>query len=339
MKLHFFFLIVLISLISNNLINAKCINPKKKKIIKIKKNNSYKNEINYHFASANETAALLLSNRDYYDNLNQQDLDFRVQKVNATLEELEEIVINEVRDFTEEEKSAINNAISVFLKNCNDRSYRLPHLNDIVFGKTTTVEECRQGAYTHGNQIYLGPDVLSIATEDYEYDVFNYVIGHELFHCFTRNFPDFRKSMYNIIDFTIVDQDFVFPKEIADRIISNPDVEHHNSYATFEINGEKKKCVVVLSTTKHFEEEGERFSSEEIQLVGLVPIDDLHTIYPIEEASNFYEVFGENTSYIIDPEETLADNFSFTIIYGLDNNYKTQRIIDNIDTLLKSYKP
>lgn len=69
---------------------------------------------------------------------------------------------------------------------------------------------------------------------------------------------------------------------------------------------------------------------------GLVPIDDTTTIYTSSDAANFWDVFGRNTDYVIDPEETLADNFADTIIYGLDSmDYKNPEIILAIDALLK----
>ena len=63
---------------------------------------------------------------------------------------------------------------------------------------------------------------------------------HELFHCLTRSHPDFRAKMYAILGFTVVGEDYDFPPEIRERIISNPDVEHHNSHAAFDIGGEKR---------------------------------------------------------------------------------------------------
>ena len=41
--------------------------------------------------------------------------------------------------------------------------------------------------------------------------------------------------------------------------------------------------------------------------------------------------------YVVDPEETMADNFSFAVIYGLDGKkYETPEIIQAIDELLKA---
>ena len=76
--------------------------------------------------------------------------------------------------------------------------------------------------------------------------------------------------------------------------------------------------------------------AEETDMTGLVPIDDLSTIYSSEEADNFWDVFGNNTDYVIDPEETMADNFSFTIVYGTNaEEYETPEIIEKIDAFLR----
>lgn len=38
--------------------------------------------------------------------------------------------------------------------------------------------------------------------------------------------------MYEIIHFTIEDDDFAFPESLKEFFISNPDVERHDSHAT-----------------------------------------------------------------------------------------------------------
>ena len=64
---------------------------------------------------------------------------------------------------------------------------------------------------------------------------------------------------------------------------------------------------------------------------GLVPIDDLETLYFTDDAANFDEVFGRNTGYVIDPEETLADNFSYALVYGEEGReYPNPEIITAI---------
>jgi len=293
--------------------------------------------IGYRFADAKEAAELLLSNRDYYDNLTQNDLNFRLQKLDATLAELEAFAAKQTLDYTDAEKARIDQSLALIQKNCAERGYVLPPMDGIVFAKTTMAEECDASAYTHGTQIYLGERLMRYGLDENPkaQELFDTIVAHELFHCLTRNHPDFRAAMYGILGFTVVDEDYVFPQEIREQIISNPDVGHHNSCAAFEINGQMTNCAVVFTTRKPFAEAGDSFFDG--MVTGLVPIDDLSTMYTAEDAANFRDVFGWNTDYVIDPEETLADNFADTVIFGLDGKeYKTPEIIQAIDALLKA---
>jgi len=295
--------------------------------------------IGYRFADADEAAQLLLSNRDYYDNLTQNDLNFRMQKLDATLQELEDFAAKQTRDYTDAEKARIDQALALIQKNCAERGYVLPPMDDIVFAKTTMREECDASGYTHGTQIYMGQsvfdDILAYPDDPSTQAKFDALVAHELFHCLTRNHPDFRAAMYGILGFTVVDEDYVFPPEIREQIISNPDVGHHNAYAAFDINGHMTNCTVVFITRKPFAKAGD--SLFDGMATGLVPIDDPSTMYTAGDAANFWNVFGRNTDYVVDPEETLADNFADTMIFGLDGmEYKSPEIIQAIEELLKA---
>ncbi len=295
------------------------------------------NSLDYRYADAKEAAELLLDNRDFFDNMNQNDLNYRLQKTDATLAEMEAFAAAQVLDFTDEEKSRIDKTMKVILEICRERGYALPPLDGIVFAKTTMAEACYAGAYTHGTQIYLGESLLSLGTSDdpKAQAHFNRMMAHELFHCLTRNYPDFRAAMYAILGFTVVDDDYSFGQDVREVMISNPDVEHHNAYASFDINGEPTDCVVVFATSAPFRRPGDTFF--DYGITGLVPIDDLNTMYTSDDAANFWDVFGKNTDYVIDPEETLADNFSFTLISGVDAmDYPTPEIIEAIDRRLKA---
>ena len=291
-------------------------------------------EQSYRFADREETADLLLSERDYYENMSQNDLNYRLQKTDATLEELEAYVRTQTLDFSEEEKAAIDGAMQFFLAECESRGYHLPPLEDVVFCKTTMHEESDAGAYTHGTHVFFGEGIMSYALNQDEnmQTYFRYLFVHELFHCLTRNNPDFRADIYEILGFTVVEEDYVFPPEIKNQIISNPDVEHHNSYAAFLIDGVLRNCVVVF-TADPFEKPGDSFFNT--MRTGLVPIDTLDEMIASEEATNFWDVFGRNTSYVIDPEETLADNFGMLIVYGKNLQYPTPELINGIDSYLK----
>jgi len=99
---------------------------------------------------------------------------------------------------------------------------------------------------------------------------------------------------------------------------------------------EMRDCTVVFTTKEPFRQEGDNFFDDN-GVTGLVPVDDLNTMYIADDAANFWDVFGRNTEYVIDPEETLADNFSYAVIYGTDSEkYKNPEIVRNIDALLRN---
>ena len=194
-------------------------------------------------------------------------------------------------------------------------------------------------AYTHGTQIYIDADALVKINEQGEQSMkrLDYILAHELFHCITRCNRDFRSDMYQIIHFTIQNDDFAIPESVKEFFISNPDVEHHDSYATFVIEGVPIECFAAFVTTKHFEKEGDRFFDS--AMTALVPIDGTDKHYTPEDAENFDEIFGKNTGYVIDPEECIADNFGYLIAYGLEGpdgkGYPNPEIITAIEDILK----
>ena len=291
----------------------------------------------YRYADIEEGAYLILGNEEYLRGFNQCDLEFRLQKKGATLEEWEELAVRQVEEFSDDEMQALDAAMAEIESLIVQRGIALPESEEIVFVKTTMEEEGGASAYTHGTQIYLRSSVMSLLmADDEKYHKMGVgILVHELFHCLTRSNPDFRTQMYKIISFDVQEGDYAFGPNVAERIISNPDVEHHNSSALFTIDGEQRRCAVVFYAKKFFETKGDNFF--DFGGTGLVPIDDLNTLYDSEEASDFWEVFGRNTDYVIDPEETMADNFAFAITYGRDGRkYKTPQIIDAILTGLSA---
>lgn len=293
-------------------------------------------ELLFRFADAEEGATFLKENTEYLNSLTHNDLCFRLQKTDATLEEYVIFAQQQVMDFTQEEKEAISREMQRIGEICVENQYTLPNIGEITFVKTTMEEESGVMSYTHGTSIFVGDSLLSYLCreEKWAQDIGMSILVHELFHCLTRNDDSFREAMYEILGFQIQEEEFVFSEEIRERIISNPDVGKHNAYATFRIEGQDRDCIVVFATIRPFEKKGDSIFN--LQMTGLIPIDDLSVMYPSVKADNFWEVFGLNTQYDIDPEEALADNFADAIMYGVDGKeYKSPEIIEAICDYLK----
>ena len=293
-------------------------------------------KIPHHFASAKEGRDLMLSNTEYYGNFTQNDIDFRLQKSGGTLDELLDVSTAEIKNFSFFEKIYIDSRIAKMKKTLDKNGYELPPVDEIVFVKSDMEVESGASGYTHGTQIYLNSAVVTA------YSLLSFIpqtnqladelLWHEMFHCLTRCNPDFRKEMYSLINFSIADSDFELPPSVLEYYINNPDVEHHDSYATFNIDGKDTDCYTAFITTKHFEEAKCGFM--QCNETVLVPVDGTDKYYTTGQASNFDDVFGRNTPYTCDPEECLADNFSYAMTYGIEgidkNGYPDSEIIQGI---------
>lgn len=117
-------------------------------------------KINYHFATIAEGEQLLAANTEYYNSLNQNNIDWRMRKTGSSINELIDFAQTCVRDFTDDEKAAITRAITSIETTLNDMGASLPFPEDIAFVKTTMQEESGAGAYTHKTEIYICAQVL-----------------------------------------------------------------------------------------------------------------------------------------------------------------------------------
>ncbi|MCR5533746.1 MAG: hypothetical protein K6F47_01005 [Bacteroidaceae bacterium] len=324
-------------------------------------------QIHYHCATMAEGQQLIVANTDYYNSLNQMDLDWRMRKKGATKEKLIDFAKSCVQEFTDKEKVKIAGAIAYIEKRLHKMGANLPFpKDDIVFIKTNMQEEGGAGAYTHKTEIYIGANVVRcnerkdgmMRLGGVDAEALCELVAHELFHCLTRNSPEFRRDIYKLIGFTVMDKDISFDPAIQHKILTNPDVEHIDNYAEFTIKGKKRKCELMVLYTNSWEEASAKVGKDKATFFHfnqsvLVPIDKPNKYYSIEKASDFWDVIGHNTEYVLAPEETLADNFSYAVIDGPGRNsniasakekeesqikYTTPQLIDDIITFLKSYQ-
>lgn len=293
-------------------------------------------KIPHRYASAEEGRELLLSNTGYYSGFTQNEIEFRMKKSDATMEELLRVSADEIRDYSLIEKHFINHEIAKMVLKLAWKGYKLPEIDQIVFVKSDMSLEMGNSGYTHGTQIYLNSGFITA----YSFmsvipgfsKFFDELLWHEYFHCLSRCNPEFRARMYSLIHFTVADSDFELPPCVRERYLSNPDVEHHDSYATFVIDGQSIDCFTVWITRARSEEDFD-------DTVALVPIDGSDTYYTKEQASNFDDVFGTNTGYVIDPEECMADNFAYAMFYGVKGKdgkaYPNPEIIQGVIDAVK----
>lgn len=271
--------------------------------------------IPYRFATQAEAQMLITDIDQHTNNLNQFDLNVRLQTQNARKSQLLRLGMESTRSWSDADKAKVNKAFATIEAAIKKLKLKLSYPAEVIIMKTTMAEEGGADAYTRKNWIAIGEEALEkMPDED-----FARLVAHELFHILTRTDLAFKKKVYDVIGFTVLDRPIVFPSDLIQKLISNPDVSQRDSYAPFTIDGQVMNCTMVIYTDQPYTE-GTLFQYIK---VGLVPLNEqfiplqqngVTTIYALEQASDFQARVGRNTGYVIDPEEVLADNFSFLIM-------------------------
>lgn len=165
------------------------------------------------------------------------------------------------------------------------------------------------------------------------------LVAHELFHILTRYDLNFKKSVYQTIGFTVLDREIIFPTDIMEKRISNPDISRYDSYAPFTVKGTTQNYTMMIYTDRPYTG-GDIF---DYMKIGLIPLNDHFVpvqesgktvIVPIEQTEDFYEKIGKNTNYVINPEEVLADNFAYMLTEKKD--LPNPEVISRIREVLKN---
>lgn len=290
----------------------------------------------FRFATRAEAQMLITDIDDYTRNWNQFDINSRLQTTEGKKSQLLTLAMNETRSWSDKEKERINRAMKAINTQIKKQKLTLPFPNEVVLVKTTMKEEGGAGGYTRKNWIALGENILNEASDE----TLTRILSHEIFHILTRNNKKFKAAAYSTIGFHVLNREILFPADIIEKRISNPDISSHDSYGVFTIQGEKKNCTMLLYTPKAYNGAGSFF---EYAKVGLIPLNEQFIpiqhngetlIYNLSDAEDFLSQVGENTNYIINPEEILADHFSF-ILTG-KKEIKSPDVIERLKQVLKT---
>ena len=290
-------------------------------------------QVNLHFCDKQEAQEKLSSEDITTRQWSVFDYESRLGRKGGTKQELLDFITAQALDWKDEAKARLTTAAEVINAEIAKEGYNLPIPEVVELLTTTMAEEGGAGGYTRDKYIVV-EDHLDKARQEWV----NTLLAHELFHVLTRNNPEFRRDMYRMIGFTVTDQELEYPAALAERRISNPDVNRFDSYATFIINGKQQDCTMAIFASKPYEG-GSFFDYIQIGLLAVengkvVERDGQPVIYSIDDAADFYDKVGKNTGYVINPEEILAENFSM-VLTG-KGEVPSQWLYDNIKKYLKN---
>lgn len=293
-----------------------------------------KNSPFFRFATKAEAQMLITDIDQYTNGWNQFDINVRMQSNEGRKSQLLTLAMSCVQNWSDQDKKKVTDAFNAIIAAIKKQKLTLHYPDEIILVKTSRQEEGGADAYTRKNWMALSEDVLNNAQDAQ----LKQLIAHELFHIITRYDQTFRKAVYQTIGFTVLDREIIFPTDLMEKRISNPDISRYDSYAPFTVNGTTQNYTMVTYTDRPYEG-GELFDYMKFGLVPLnehfVPVQEngKTVIVPIEQAEDFYEKIGKNTEYVINPEEILADNFAYMIMGKKD--LPNPEVVNRIREVLK----
>ena len=107
------------------------------------------NKIKIHFASKAEAQELIHGDTQYYNRLQQMDIDWRARKENATLDELIAYAQSQVQDFSPRNIRILEDSVARIKHLLDERGCQLPLPEEIILVKTDMMDEGVQRATPH----------------------------------------------------------------------------------------------------------------------------------------------------------------------------------------------
>lgn len=216
-------------------------------------------------------------------------------------------------------------------------------LPDTIYLIKTTGNEEGNSAYTRANAIIVPQRIIAMnAVEMYK------LMSHEIFHIMTRRNKKMAEELYAAIGFHTCPK-FTLPKNLEKRKLTNPDAPVNNHCITVGVGKNYYDVIPFLysNVDSYSRRHGEElFDYLQTGFLSVAKVDKSGShavilkekdmkIYKEEDLKGFFEKIGKNTDYTIQPEEILADNFSY-IYFGLAE-IESPDVLNRIKKIIEKY--
>jgi hypothetical protein len=288
-------------------------------------------------ASQEQTTELLAARDEFALRLSRFDRQSRMQtNEEVTLDDWLKFNATHARSWSEAEAARVKAAVEELRPRLEPFSLPLPEI--ILLARTSGREE-GNAAYTRGSTIFLPDRVMAYPRADLQK-----LLVHELFHVLSRHDPTLRQKLYAIVGFHPCDP-IKLPPSWEDRRITNPDAPLVDCYMELSIDGRQITAAPLLyaSVARYDPKSGGSFFQYLTFRMLILSRDgprwtasvkeDRPVVFDPRQVEAFYEKVGRNTSYIVHPDEILADNFAL-LVQG-QKEVPTPRILDEMRKLLE----
>ena len=285
------------------------------------------------------SSAILKDKEDkFLEKINKLDMSIQMERAysesikrSEVLNHYKNFLRNDVVDFTKPEKALVKKCLEEAVQLCNAINPTIvPPVMEMI---KTKAEHYGEGVYyTRENRIIIPYNALTTTGKDVaavEADLTRTLL-HEIFHIYSR-YNDFkRKELYAVIGFKNI---ATIPLEMKDalkeRILINPDGVNLGQVIDLQTADARISAIPVITSNETELKEGKSsfFSYLKFDLfqvikgkggIKVLSNDDGTSTLKLEEMRDFFRKIGDNTDYIIHPDEILADNFMFLTLSQKD---------------------
>jgi hypothetical protein len=292
------------------------------------------------FASAEQGIAAITADDRFTQNLSRFDLQARLHTSgDATFAQWKKMIAAEVQEWDDQSRVKLTTAFEALRDRLAKFSFPLP---DEIYLVNTSGKEEGNAAYCRGKHIVIPDVVLTRDPSELEK-----LLTHELFHIISNQHPELRADLYAIVGFQECPELAIHPS-LKQRRITNPDAPAIDCVIKLK-EGEKVvwAAPILYSSTEDFDPMKERGMFAHLIFKLMVVMPDGRGWKAVDQGGraivldpkgvpDFQEKIGRNTTYIIHPEEILADNFVHLVRQR--DKLATPRIVEELQKVLEKRK-
>ncbi|MEL6111387.1 MAG: hypothetical protein AAFR20_01160 [Pseudomonadota bacterium] len=279
----------------------------------------------YRFVDAEAAGAILATADAYTAELQATEIGIKAQDASKnSVADLQNAYRDGALDWTEAERAAVNAAIAAVDEKLRVFDRHLPET--VLLAKVSNAVEGGL-PHTRANLIAFSTNALdALVTGDNS--GLQSLFLHELHHVLSRHNRQHHDAYYRLIGFEPCR--FSAPPRLRAKRLTNPDAPSYRHYARVPVNRADLTAdgvIPYLSVSGPYEG-GLKPTLGSYFDFGLLAVSvtdsvctsagDEPTLIAPPDLPAFLQLVGGNTGYIIHPEETLADNFTF-LIMGRDD--------------------
>ncbi len=295
-------------------------------------------ETSLQFASVEEGQTLVATSDTFIKTLSRFDRQVRLKTDgDATEAALIEFLKGEVVAWEDEARKNLTESIERLRPKLEP--FHLPLPKTVLLIQMSGKEESN-AAYTRGTAVLLPRE----KTQKLKGDPLDRLLLHELFHVLSRHAPELRRDLYRIIGFEVCES-MALPPSLADLKLTNPDAPLIDCHIKLTEGDDTFHAAPILyssSATYDADKKPPLFKYLTFRLMKVEEHEGrwrplLNDGEPIlidpAHSKSFADQIGQNTKYIIHPDEILADNFIHLVMQT--EKLASPKIIEQMGERLK----